>query len=256
MDEDGVLSTQRKCPMCSYDHRIWRCDKFRCLSYQEKKKLVQARGLCFKCLCNGHFAKQCLKTQFKCRVEGCTREHNTLLHPTILDPPSRVGAKNQVSKGTNTDSDIERMTSQQENAVQGSQVNSAIGAGEKICLSVVPVKVKAKGGNGAVIKTYALLDSGSEVTLCHERLRKKLGASGAELDFTLSGMTRSTTVRSQLIDITVTSMDNRTSVDLSNVRTVNEIPISGSCIAKREDVKSWPHLNGVGLHELMSMMSC
>ena len=74
--------------------------------------------------------------------------------------------------------------------------------------------------------------------------------SGTELDFTLSGMTGSTRMNSQLIDITVTSIDNEASVDLSNVRTVTEIPISGSCIARREDVRSWPHLNDIDLHEL------
>ena len=199
-------------------------------------------------MCNGHFAKQCPKTQFKCQVQGCNKEHNTLLHPNELSPSSQVrtGTKNLVSRSTNTDFDAEEATNQLERA----QVSSAIGVGEKVCLSVVPVKVKAKGGAGPVIKTYALLDSGSEVTLCHEVLRKKLGVSGTELDFTLSGMTGSTRMNRQLIDITVTSIDNEASVDLSNVRTVTEIPISGSCIAKREDVRSWPHLNDIDLHEL------
>ena len=172
------------------------------------------------------------------------------MHPTVLDLLSRAGAGNQVSKGTNTDISRDITTSQQENAVLGNQVNSATGADEKICLSVVPVRVKAKDGNGAVVETYALLDSGSEVTLCHERLRKRLGAKGAGLNFTLSGMTGSMTVKSQLIDITVTSIDGRASVDLSNVRTVKEIPISASCIAKRRDVQVWSHLDGIELHEL------
>ena len=247
-EQDDTLPTQRKCPMCSSEHRIWRCDKFRSLPYQEKRRLVQARVLCFKCLCNGHFAKQCPKTQFKCQVQGCNKEHNTLLHPKELSPPSQVrtGKKDLISRSTNTDFDAEEATTQLERA----QVSSAIGVGEKVCLSVVPVKVKAKVGAGPVIKTYALLDSGSEVTLCHELLRKNLGVSGKELDFTLSGMTGSTRMNSQLIDITVTSIDNEASVDLSNVRTVTEIPISGSCIAKREDVRSWPHLNDIDLHEL------
>jgi hypothetical protein len=184
-EQDDTLPTQRKCPMCSSEHRIWRCDKFRSLSYQDKKRLVQARVICFKCLCNGHLAKQCPKTQFKCQVQGCNKEHNTLLHPNELSPLSqaRTGTKNLVSRSTNTDFDAEVATTQLERA----QVSSAIGVGEKVCLSVVPVKVKAKGGAGPVIKTYALLDSGSEITLCHERLRKKLGVTGIELDFTLSG---------------------------------------------------------------------
>ncbi len=45
-------------------------------------------------------------------------------------------------------------------------VTAATGAGERVCLSVLPVKVPAKGGNLIQVETYALLDSGSGITLC------------------------------------------------------------------------------------------
>ena len=86
------------------------------------------------------------------------------------------------------------------------------------------------------------MDSGSEVTLCHERLKESLGASGTRLDFTLSGMTMSTRVESQQIDLVAMSMDESVSVELSNMRTVEHMPISESCIARKEDVEKWPHL--------------
>lgn len=46
-----------------------------------------------------------------------------------------------------------------------------------------------KGGDLPPVKTYALLDSGSEVTLSHEQMQQELGASGPRLNFILSGMT-------------------------------------------------------------------
>ena len=58
-----------------------------------------------------------------------------------------------------------------------------------------------------MIETYALLDSGSEVMLCHECLLNQLAVSGRKLDFTLSGMTGSTKVKSELVDIVVSFMD-------------------------------------------------
>ena len=130
------------------------------------------------------------------------------------------------------------------------KVTVATGAGEGVCLSVVPLKVRAKGSNQPAIGAYALLDSGSEVTLCHERLKKQLVASGRKLDFTLSGMTGSTKVRSELIDIEVASLDGKTLIEVSNVRTVNQMPISEACIAKKEDVRSWSHLRDLPLQEL------
>jgi hypothetical protein len=113
------------------------------------------------------------------------------------------------------------------------KVTVATGAGERVCLSVVPLKVRAKGINQPVIRAYALLDSGSEAMLCHEHLKKQLAANGRKLDVTLSGMAGSTNVRSELIDIELVSLDGETVIELSNVRTVNQMPISEACIAKK-----------------------
>ena len=129
-------------------------------------------------------------------------------------------------------------------------VTAVTGAGERVCLSVVPVKVLVKDSSLMPVQTYALLDSGSEVTLCHEKLRERLGASGTKLQFTLSGMTGSSRVESQQIDLVVMSMDESVSVELSNVRTVNYMPISESCIAKKEDLENWPHLSDIELQQL------
>ena len=74
--------------------------------------------------------------------------------------------------------------------------------------------------------------------------------SGPRLNFTLSGMTGSTRVESQLLDIVVTSMDETVSVELSNVRIVKQMPLSTDFIAKKEDLTKWPHLCDIELQEL------
>ena len=76
------------------------------------------------------------------------------------------------------------------------------------------------------------------MTVCREKLRERLGASGTKLQFTLSGMTGSSRVESQLINLVVMSMDESVSVELSNVRTVKYMPISESCIGKKEDLEN------------------
>ena len=84
---------------------------------------------------------------------------------------------------------------------------AATGAGEaRVCLGIIPVKVQGKGGC-RVIDTYALLDNGSEVTLCHEQLAKELGLDGERFGFTLTGMTGSQKVNSKLVDLLVKSID-------------------------------------------------
>ena len=88
------------------------------------------------------------------------------------------------------------------------------------------------------------------MTLCHEKLKETLGASGMRLDFTLAGMTGSTRVESQQVDLVVMSMDESVTVELSSVRTVKHMPITESCIAKKEDLENWPHLRDIELRQL------
>ena len=137
-----------------------------------------------------------------------------MLHPLPSEPDGgdREGVRLNTIDGSNSE------TSYQD----GVTLIAETGAGERVCLSVAPLKVQLKESKVPPVETYALLDSGSEVTLCLEHLQKKLAASGPGLNFTLSGMTGSTRVESQLLDIVVTSMDEPVSVELSNVRTVHE----------------------------------
>ena len=44
------------------------------------------------------------------------------------------------------------------------------------------------------METFALLDSGSEVTLCKEQLFSELGTRGSECSYELQGVTGSTKV--------------------------------------------------------------
>ena len=65
---------------------------------------------------------------------------------------------------------------------------AATRAGEKrVCLGVIPVRVRGHNSTHEV-ETYALLDNGSEVTLCRERLMETLGLDGDKLKFTLTGI--------------------------------------------------------------------
>jgi hypothetical protein len=48
----------------------------------------------------------------------------------------------------------------------------------------------------------------------------------------------------------VASLDGETLIELSNVRTVNQMPISEACIAKKGDVRSWSHLRDLPLQVL------
>ena len=118
---------------------------------------------------------------------------------------------------------------------------AATTSGERrVCLGVIPVCVRG----------CALLDSGSEVTLCHERLMEILNLGGDKLKFTLTGINQTAEVESQLIDIHVESLDGSTAVEFSKVKTVKQMPVSKDCIAKKIDLEKWPHLKDIEIPEL------
>lgn len=80
------------------------------------------------------------------------------------------------------------------------------------------------------------------MTLCHERLAKEVRLDGERVSFTLTGKTGSSQVEGCLAGLVVKSMDESIAVELLNVRTANNMPISTSYIAKKKGLARWPHL--------------
>ena len=254
-----LVNRQAPCLVCSGRHEIWKCERFRGFTHEEKRKVVQQGGLCNKCLVKGHIAKECPKVNFKCQKSGCGGNHHTLMHryttATGGEPKTGTGLKENKVDSNNGNAE-QQSQARQGNALPrnvtgaGNDRETAVattGAGEnRVCLGIVPIKVQGKGGD-RMVETYALLDNGSEVTLCHERLAKELKLDGDRLRFTLTGMTGSAQVESCLVDLVVTSMNESATVELLNVRTVNNMPISTSCIVKKEDLARWPHLRDIDI---------
>lgn len=166
-------------------HDIWKCSKFKGLTHEEKWRVLGSGELCYKCLEKGHISNECPKVNFKYKKSGCGGNHHTLMNR----PTTRIARKissgssqrdNASQSGNNgTSVTTEQQVSSGSRDVTGTGNGNGItvaatGAGEtRVCLGIVPVKVRGKGNN-QIVETYALLDNGSEVTLCHEQLVSKL----------------------------------------------------------------------------------
>lgn len=113
----------------------------------------------------------------------------------------------------------------------------------KVCSGIFPVKVSGMIGT-KIVATYALMDNRSEVAF-HEDLAEWLELSGDRVSFTLNGMTGSSSMQGQAVNVIVKFLDEATAVELLNVKTVNQMPISPSCIPQQEDLNKWSHLCGL-----------
>ena len=181
---------------------------------------------------------------FKCQKSGCGGNHHTLKYRyttgTGGEPNADAEQQSQARQGNALPLNVTEAGNDREATIAATE------AGEnRVCLGILPVKVQGKGSD-RMVETYALLDNGLEVTLCHESLAKKLKLNGDRLSFTLTGMTGSAQVESCLVDLVVKSLDESVTVELLNVKKVKDMP-STSRIVKTEDLTWWPHLRNIDI---------
>ena len=71
--------TYGPCGKCGGSHTLAKCQAFRELTLEEKRKVVREAKACIKCLHVGHFRRNC-QVVGKCSHTGCKEAHHTLLH--------------------------------------------------------------------------------------------------------------------------------------------------------------------------------
>ncbi|RUA05619.1 MAG: hypothetical protein DSY43_04230, partial [Gammaproteobacteria bacterium] len=251
-DNEFANSTPRaKCHMCVGDHWLARCDAFKGKSVEERQKFVREKGLCDNCLQTGHLSKTFPKDNF-CKVSDCKivyRKHSTFLHPPGNGSTTFKREQPTIANATNDSSAKVNCSSSKNNYVNVADgLCTATGAGTiRTALSVVPVKVKAKGKD-TVIETYAFLDSGSNTSFCTEHLINRLGISGKETTLSLTTMdNENVKSKSKVVSLVVCDLDEKNTVELSNVYTRTKLPVSNEDIPRQDDVNQWPHLQGIAL---------
>ena len=146
---------------------------------EERLQVMRKAQLCHNCFKCGHIAVGCL-ARSTCEVQGCKRRHHTLLHP----PPSQQSVENRTRVSVEQGTQVSNGT-----PLSSGQTNSTSTGGGKVCLRVVPVKVRSRDAD-KVVETYALLDSGSDISLCDKTLARELGVRGQEKTFFLTTQER------------------------------------------------------------------
>ena len=150
-------TTVEKCCVCSADHKIYKCDKFRALDFKAKKAFVFNSKLCFNCLQTGHLTKDC-KSKSTCRT--CNGKHNSLLHNE--NASTRIESTNTVVSGP-------------------AFVSSNVGILPTIMVSI-------EDDSSETIKCRALLDSGSQMSLISEEAVQRMKLKRCKQSLTVNGI--------------------------------------------------------------------
>ena len=165
------------------------CETFLSKSLPEKKAFAVKENLCFDCLSKGHVLKNC-KSDFSCRIDGCSKKHHTLLHDE-----SRVNIN----------------------------VSSTVSNAKVTYLQVLLIYVS----NGTrSVKVNALLDSRSDSTLVTKVLADKLKLTGEDQPLTLSNaVCRSTRTMSKLVKFQISSPSHPSKILISNTWAVENLDL-------------------------------
>ena len=213
-----------ECPCCEKSHDLLSCNDFVCKSYIDKKRVVRAKRLCFRCLKEGHMIKDCRSTK-TCGESLCdSTDHHTLLHPEeppVEDPAPVCSA---TSRGL------------------------SVGHAPNACLDILPVRVCC---DGREVLTYALLDPGSSMTFCEPVLIKRLGlkGKGSTCETSVETLTtkRPECLKSECYSISVKPLDGSNEFEIKNVVVVEQIPVTVECRNMRYDLERFDHLRDVKL---------
>ena len=110
-----------------------------------------------------------------------------------------------------------------------------------MCLRIVPVKVQSHDDASKTVETYALLDSGSDISLCDKSLAVELGVQGHQKTFYLTTQERQDSPRvGYEFSLTVEPLDGTDKVDVTRLWTVDKLNASSCSIPSEQDARQWP----------------
>ena len=231
---------KKMCPVCEVaEHYVSDCPKFKEKSVKDRFSLARQLKLCFGCLKRGHTTKTCFK---KKPCTQCDRKHSSLLHdpsPAKRETEEKKAEETQVHCGLVNGED---------------QFCGLTGAGHDVAaLPVVSLKVRLQD-SPVIIRTNALLDSGSNSTFCSQSLMERLGAQSESIKLKLTTLGSQEEIDCHLIrNLEVADLDENKFIPLREVFSRPSIPVSPEEIPTMHDVERWSHLQGhVQLNTLQS----
>ena len=117
-------------------------------------------------------------------------------------------------------------------------------------LSIVPVKVKAKGSSRTTL-TYAFLDGGSNTSFCSQQLMESLGADGDRATLSLTTLGNHDSINEcKVFKLEVFDLDENELVKLHTVFSTPKLPVSKESIPKQSDVARFPYLRDIQILEI------
>jgi len=205
----------------SKTHALKHCQKFRDMSYQQKKDFLFKSKLCFNCAnSDKHVAKDCDQEPSVCDI--CQRKHNTVLHKHAED--------------NDTDKSSAACT-----RICGKRAKS------RSCARIVLLEVTHASSPSSKTLTYAVLDDQSTDVFITDTLLNQLGADGQDVDLQVNTIVGTNTIRTKkLLGLQIQDVNhNHLPIKVPHAYTREDIPATHHDIATPNMARQWKHLKTV-----------
>ena len=184
-----VIESSEACPCCSKKHDLDDCVVYLKKPIERRRKLLYEKRLCFACYSpsnSQHFAKTC-KNPRKCN--HCGRSHPSSLHGLIKFKP-KPETKPSDSETKNSES------STSDTVITSGCTNLQA---KIVSLSVVPV-ILTHENSEKQIKTFALLDNGSQGSFIKDELLDEFEVDKIDTAITITTVSGETRRRCRAAD--------------------------------------------------------
>ena len=230
-----------RCPICDDgEHSVPQCRRFIEMNASDRLDVALKRQICFMCLTPGHITREC-SNPVKCQERGCGQRHATILHDADWEGLRRARREKRDAEARGLGSNS--------SAPEGHHVSSSHHVmGKKVALPFLLVNVTSPE-TGISIKTYALLDSGSNVSLCQDKLLHLLKAHGRTERLSLTTLDKeSNETTAQVISLRISNLDGSDELTIPQVFARPSLRLSSSNLVTEAEVQKWPHLKDLPLH--------
>ncbi|XP_072891311.1 uncharacterized protein [Hemitrygon akajei] len=232
--------SSKNCPLHNKPHPLKRCRTFREKPLEEKKALLEEKGICFRCCSStSHCARECT-IAVKC-LECDSTNHDWAMHPgpspqtdNAPSPPQQDGGEGEAhSRTTVVSSSCTEVCGQ----AQASRSCS------KICLT----KVYPKGAKDKAIKAYVILDDQSNRSLVSPKFFNLFNIESEQFPYylrTCSGNMKTYGRRAEGFQIE--SLDGKVLICLPPLVECEKILNNRTEIPTPSAVLHQPHLHHIG----------
>ena len=227
-----VVTADVRCPICDDgEHSVPQCRKFLNMSPNDRLDVALKNQICFMCLTPGRITREC-SNPVKCQERKCGQRHATMLHDADWEGLRRASKEKRDARSRSSASS----SSLDSKGHHASISSSHHVMGNKVALPFLLVEVTSPE-TGILVKTYALLDSRSNVSLCQDQLLQLVKALGRTEKMFLTTLEKENSeATARVINLKISNLDGSDELTIPQVFTRPNLHLSSSNLVTEAEV--------------------